>query len=110
MKKMFDAVVCRVQQGLGAGLTKGSAARECTGNIQGIYREYTGNIKGIYREYTGDIQGVTIQASAAREAATNFSAIFHTYCLVLLDSIALCAESEVRILSTHYCSVCCTEQ
>ena len=62
------------------GLTKGSAARECT--VQGIYREYTGNIKGVYREYTGDIQGVTIQASAAREAATNFSAIFHTYCLL----------------------------
>ena len=25
-------------------------------------------------------------------------------------AIALCAESEVGILSTLYCSVCCTEQ
>ena len=29
---------------------------------------------------------------------------------VSLSGIALCAENEVRILSTLYCSVCCTEQ
>ena len=63
-KKMFDAVVCRVQQGLGAGLTNGSAAREYTPSMQLIYSEYTASIRGVYRahgvysEYTGSIQGV----------------------------------------------------
>ena len=63
-KKMFDAVVCRVQQGLGAGLTNGSAAREYTPSMQLIYSEYTASIRGVYRahgvysEYTGSIQCV----------------------------------------------------
>ena len=55
-KKMFDAVVCRVQQGLGAGLTNGSAAREYTPSIQRIDSEYTGSIQRVYGEYTGHME------------------------------------------------------